>query len=68
VFGNNGMTVSQKGSAHGPCFQFKQASKRTFKSLEITALNDNELFELKELVLSEENARYREDDDGIELF
>jgi len=70
VFGNDGLTVPSEGAAHQNCFQANQALKRTFQSLEITALNDKELQELKEIVLAEENSRNRveEEDDGIELF
>ncbi len=69
VFGNNGMTVPGKGAAHQQCYQADQALKRTFQHLDITELNDHELFELKELVLSEENTRKRSDNtDDIELF
>ncbi|MEH6450822.1 MAG: DUF2175 domain-containing protein [Oleispira sp.] len=69
VFGINGMTVPGDGAAHSQCFQANQALNRTFQSLEITALNNQELFELKELVLAEENSRNRVDDeDDIELF
>ncbi len=69
VFGNTGMTVPGVGPAHQHCFQANEALKRTFQTLDITALSDQELMELKELVLAEENYRKR-DDDGteIELF
>ena len=70
VFGNEGLTVPSEGAAHLNCFQANQALKRTFQSLEISALNDKELQDLKEIILAEENSRSREDeeDDGIELF
>ena len=69
VFGNNGMTVPQEGPAHLQCYQTNQALKRTFQKLDITSLNDEELFELKELVIAEENARRRTlGSDDIELF
>ena len=63
------MTVPGKGPAHSQCYQADEALKRTFQQLDITSLNDEELFELKELVLSEENSRKREGEDSdIELF
>lgn len=69
VFGREGLTVPNEGPAHQSCFQLDQALKRTFQNLDITALNDKELQELKELILAEENSRSRtNDDDGIELF
>lgn len=70
VFGHEGFTVPSEGAAHQNCFQANQALKRTFQSLEVTALNDQELQELKEIVLAEENSRKRveDEDDGIELF
>jgi len=69
VFGQNGMTVPTEGPAHLQCYQANQALQRTFQKLDITRLNDDELFELKELVLAEENSRKRTNDsDDIELF
>jgi len=70
VFGEEGMTVPQKGPAHRHCFQASEALKRTFQNLDITALNDQELTQLKDLVLAEENFRKRDndDEDNIELF
>ena len=69
VFGKEGITVPGKGAAHIKCYQADQALRRTFQNLEITALNDEELQELKELIFAEENSRSRnDDDDGVELF
>ena len=68
VFGHSGLTVPSEGPAHSQCYQANQALKRTFQSLDITQLNDQELFELKELVITEENSRKRDGDDDIELF
>ncbi|WP_245582698.1 hypothetical protein [Oceanobacter kriegii] len=46
--------------------------RRTFRSIDITELTDNELSDLKDLVLAEENDRRRksapDNDDDIELF
>ena len=58
------------GPAHQKCYQADQALKRTFQSLDITALNDEELTDLLDLVLAEINVRKKtdDDDDGIELF
>ena len=71
VLGENGMSVDGKGPAHRQCFQADQALRRTFQSLDITALNDQELTELMDLVLGEVNYRKRqsgEEDDDVELF
>jgi hypothetical protein len=77
VFGRQGVTVPEVGPAHLECYQAHKAMKRTFKGLDITALSDDELSDLKDLVLAEENdrrRRYQElmgdgsSDDDIELF
>ncbi|WP_370979356.1 DUF2175 domain-containing protein [Agaribacterium sp. ZY112] len=69
VFGRDGITIAGKGPAHQKCYQADQALKRTFQHLKISELNDQELVELKDLILAEENDRKRsDDDDGIELF
>lgn len=73
VFGDTGMTVPSEGPAHRHCFQAHQALKRTFQALDISALSDQELVELKDLVLAEENYRHRHNnnnnnDDDVELF
>ena len=69
VFGSDGITVPQKGPAHQRCFQLNQALKRTFQTLDISALSDEELIDLKDLVLAEINDRERQDSEGdIDLF
>lgn len=71
VVGENGMSVTGKGPAHRQCFQANEALRRTFQNLDITELNDQELTELKDLVLAEENIRKRgvgDEDDEVELF
>lgn len=71
VFGAQALTVPGKGPAHQLCFQVNQALRRTFQNLDITALNDDELTDLKDLVLAEANARAKKNDDNtndIELF
>ncbi len=69
VHGPNGMSVPGHGSAHRQCFQANEALRRTFQSLDIQALTDQELVELKDLVLSEENSRNLGDElDSIDLF
>lgn len=66
VFGNDGLSLPGRGVSHKNCFQVHEAIKRTFKGLNITTLNDAELLDLKNLVLSEENSRNGEND--VELF
>jgi hypothetical protein len=69
VFGASGMSLGNLGVAHQQCFSADEALKRTFQNLDIRALNDQELVELKDLVLTEENARRPPGDvDEIELF
>ena len=68
VVGQNPVTIPSEGLAHLHCYQAHQALRRTFQSLDIAALSDAELTELKDLVLAEENARQRGQEDDIELF
>ena len=74
VFGSTGLTVPKKGPAHHHCYQADAALRRTFQTLDITELNDDELRDLKDLVLTEENDRARrgngetEDNTDVELF
>ena len=71
VFGAQGITVPGRGPAHQVCFQTDQALKRTFQNLDITALNDQELTDLMDLVLAEVNARSKKNQDAgndVELF
>ncbi|HIF50192.1 MAG TPA: DUF2175 domain-containing protein [Thiotrichaceae bacterium] len=70
VFGAEGFTVPGKGPAHQSCHQANQALKRTFQHLDISAFNDEELIDLKDLVLAEENKRNRDENDSseVELF
>ncbi|MEL7399947.1 MAG: DUF2175 domain-containing protein [Pseudomonadota bacterium] len=74
VFGESGLTVPQRGPAHQHCYQADSALRRTFQCLDIAELNDDELRDLKDLVLSEENDRRRKqgmsagNDQAVELF
>ena len=70
VYGADGVTVPHSGPAHQSCYQANEALRRTFQHLDITELNDQELIDLKDLVLAEINSRNRKEDDGgdIELF
>lgn len=70
VFGESGMTIQNQGVAHQHFFQAHEALRRTFQSLDVSALSNDELTQLKDIVLAEENARQREhiDDGDIELF
>lgn len=70
VHGKDGMTVPQFGAAHKACFEAKETLSRKFKGIDISELSDEEFFELKELVMAEENSRNRDsnDDSDIELF
>jgi len=72
VFGTKGVTVPSKGPAHQTCYQSYNALARTFQKLDISALSDDELLDLKDLVLAEINDRERtlsgNEDDSVELF
>lgn len=77
VFGHQGVTVPELGPAHLNCYQAHKAMKRTFRGIDITKLSDEEISDLKDLVLAEENDRRRRQgqneggqpaDDDIELF
>lgn len=68
VFGEEGVSLPGRGVAHKQCLEAHQALRRMFKGLDITGLSDNELANLKDLVLSEENARKSSGADDIELF
>jgi len=72
VFGTSGVTVPGEGPAHQSCYQANAALARTFQSLDISKLSDDELMDLKDLVLAEFNDRDRKgrgsDHDDIELF
>jgi len=72
VFGTTGVTVPGNGPAHQYCFQAQAALARTFQSLDISKLSDDELLDLQDMVLAEVNDRRRRDDGGgdseIELF
>lgn len=70
VFGPTGITLHGGAPAHQQCFQLQAALKRTFQALDISALNDQELTDLKDLVLAEVNDRQRKSSgsDDIELF
>jgi hypothetical protein len=76
VFGLGGLTVPGMGPSHKGCYEAYRTMKRTFRTLDITRLSDEELADLKDLVLAEENDRRRHVaavdgaavDDDIELF
>jgi len=72
VFGTTGVTVPGNGPAHQYCLQAQAALARTFQSLDISKLSDDELLDLQDMVLAEVNDRRRRDDGGgdseIELF
>jgi len=63
------MTVPGKGPSHRFCQQIAEAQTRYFHGLNITQLSDQELTELKDLILSEINIRNRPSGHSdIELF
>ena len=73
VFGGGGLTVPSLGPAHKHCYEAYRTMRRTFRSIDITQLSDDELSDLKDLVLAEQNDRQRKsmgsgNDSDIELF
>ncbi len=69
VYGHDGVTVKGGGPAHIKCLEIHTTMKREFMGLDITELTDKQLADLKDLVLSEENARKpKTQDDEVELF
>lgn len=61
------MTVPGQGPAHKDCYQQHLVEQRQFMGLNIRALSDSQLQELRELVAMECNARQQVNDD-VELF
>ncbi len=58
-----------EGPAHRACHDRYMLTRRQFGSLNLQHLDDHLLNELKELVLTEVNARQKQDvEDDIELF
>lgn len=68
VFGEEGVSIPGRGVAHKTCLGVAQAMRRAFHGLDISGLNDEELANLKDLVLAEENSRRADGDDDVELF
>ncbi len=69
VFGKQGMTAVGLGAIHRKCFPGHTMDVRVFQSLDVSALNQDEFMELKEIVLAEDNARNRSHEDvSVELF
>jgi len=75
VLGKDPITVPGAGPAHASCHHSRLISERVFGSLRISALSDDQLNELHDLVKMERNVRNTEqanhDDasnDDIELF
>lgn len=62
-------SIPGQGLAHYNCFITAQFQSRRFRGLDIAALSDSCLAQLKELVLTEANERNRDDSGAdIELF
>jgi len=69
VYGAEGISIPGHGPAHQSCFKVQQSLRRTFRGLDISALEDQELVDLQDLVLAEINARSKKNgDDDVELF
>jgi len=69
VYGKQGMTAVGLGAIHKKCFPGHSLDNRVFQSLDISALDDADFVELKEMVLAEINARENVNQQtSIELF
>jgi len=69
VYGKQGMTAVGLGAIHKKCFPGHSLDNRVFQSLDVSALNDEDFVELKEIVLAEINARENvSPKTSIELF
>lgn len=60
--------VVGEGPTHRRCYELNAISQRQFGNLDLQTLDDELLNELKELVLTECNARQPADSNDIELF
>lgn len=56
-----------EGPAHTECYRRHAFHSRQFRGLDLQALDDNGLLELKDMVLMEMNSRVKTDTD-VELF
>ena len=69
VYGKQGLTAVGLGAIHKQCFPGHSLDRRVFQSLDVSALNDEDFIELKEIVLAEINAREGASQQAsIELF
>ena len=66
--GDEIVMIQGEGPAHKSCHERHSMNQRQFGSLNLQLLDDAMLNELKELVLTEWNARQKEELDDIELF
>lgn len=62
------VVIAGEGPAHRSCYEREVLGQRVFRGLHLPTLDLNELYELKEMLLTELNAREQSEDDGIELF
>ena len=63
------ISVSGQGIAHSLCAERDLVTRRVFGSLELSSLPTSQLYELREMVLTEVNAREGHNNDGeVELF
>jgi len=62
------VVIAGEGPAHRQCYERDVLGQRVFRGLHLPSLALEELYELKEMLLTELNAREQSDDDGIELF
>ena len=64
----NIVVIAGEGPAHKQCYEREVIGQRVFGSLHLPSLKMEELIEMKEMLLTELNAREQPEEDGIELF
>lgn len=62
------VVLSGEGPAHRSCYERDILGKRIFAGLHLPSLETNQLNELKEMVITELNARFTPQHEVIELF
>jgi len=65
---SNIVVIAGEGPAHKLCYEREVIGQRVFGGLHLPSLTLSDLNELKEMLLTELNARENGSDDSVELF